>query len=125
LESRADVAESNIDVLESRADVMESELDVLEGRADVAESDLDVLEGRASAAESNIDVLESRAEDVEGEIEEIKSAIIAIVDGEFESSLNTLQEITTFFNNNTGTSDLIALNNRLTELEAVVSTLTT
>jgi chromosome segregation ATPase len=125
LESRASVAEDDIDVLESRASVMEDDLDALESRASVAESDIDALESRASVAEDDIDLLESRASSVEGEIEDIKSAIIAMVDGEFETNLNTLQAITNFFNSNTGTADLVALNNRLTEIEAVVSTLTT
>jgi chromosome segregation ATPase len=111
--------------LESRASELEDDLDALESRASVAEDDIDALESRASVAEDDIDLLESRASSVEGEIEDIKSAIIAMVDGEFENNLNTLQEITNFFNSNTGTADLVSLNNRLTELEAVVSVLTT
>jgi chromosome segregation ATPase len=126
LESRASVAESDIDSLESRASVAESDIDSLESRASVAEADLDSLESRVSVAESDIDSLETRTSNNESTIEDAKLVLYAITDGNLDSTFSSLQSITSeFAANGSNVDDLVGLNTRLTELASVVSILTT
>jgi predicted nucleic acid-binding Zn-ribbon protein len=139
LEGRMSVAEDDIDLLEGRASINEADLVVLDARTDsnasrlqVDDSELtaiegyvDALEGRMSTAEADIVDLENSFTVYEADVVEIKGTLYAITDGNIESMLSSLQQITDSFASETNaTEDLVELNERLTELISVVQELT-
>jgi hypothetical protein len=139
LEGRMSVAEDDIDLLEGRASVNEADLSVLDSRTDsnasrlqVDDSELsalegyvDALEGRMSTAEADIVSLENSFDVYEADVVDIKGTLYAITDGNIESMLSSLQEITDSFASETNAAeDLVELNERLTELISVVQELT-
>ena len=139
LNTRIGVEESNLysvdSSLNTRVSVDESNLTSIQeslnsrvGSSVSSLSDVDSsLNTRVSVDESNLtsiqESLNSRVGSSESTMNKMESTLVAITDGEYNSVLDTLDEITSYFSANSSTADLVALNNRLTSLTDTVSLL--
>ena len=140
VDSRTDDNEADVAALDSRASAIENEVNVvLETRADsnlarlgVNDADMDAVEGRISSVDSRTDdneadiiELQNSFTNHEAYVEDIKDVLFAITDGNLESNLSSLQEITAALDNNTNSeADLAELHQRLSDLYSVIEQLT-
>ena len=139
LESRYSQAELDIDVLESRQSAVDTQLnqlnsttDSLVHRIETFDTEVNRVEHRISntdelqnSVEHHLSSLKTEMDTNDFIIEDIKSTILAIVDGNLPTHLSTLQDITEQFNNTVnGEEDLLELQERVSFLESILLELT-
>ena len=138
VDSRTTESETNVSLLDVPFDQNESDIQILESRRisnvsrleqddislDIIENRVSIVDSRTDTNETNIVELQNSFTLYESDVESVKGALFAITDGNLESTLSSLQQITAEFSTNHTTEDLVELQKRLASLQSIVEILT-